>query len=110
MELLKPTNSVEGFQLNKMVILKQLWMPQKSKICSLCIWTAKEEISISELWVSTKCGENDTTAALGSCPTVGNMFDKLLPENLWLFGETSEITEQSICKKKLLMKKLVINE
>ncbi|MEL6291377.1 MAG: UxaA family hydrolase, partial [Pseudomonadota bacterium] len=30
----------------------------------------KEECSISELWVSTKCGESDTTTGLGSCPTV----------------------------------------
>jgi (2R)-sulfolactate sulfo-lyase subunit beta len=40
----------------------------------------REECSISELWVSTKCGESDTTTGLGSCPTVGNMYDKLLPE------------------------------
>ena len=26
----------------------------------------KEEISVSELWVSTKCGESDTTTGLGS--------------------------------------------
>jgi (2R)-sulfolactate sulfo-lyase subunit beta len=39
----------------------------------------REECSISELWVSTKCGESDTTTGLSSCPTVGNMYDKLLP-------------------------------
>ena len=62
----------------------------------------KEEISISELWVSTKCGESDTTTGLGSCPTVGNMFDKLLPEGIFgCFGETSEITgAEHICKKR----------
>ena len=54
---------------------------------------AREECSISELWVSTKCGESDTTTGLGSCPTVGNMYDKLLPEGIYgCFGETSEIT------------------
>jgi len=53
----------------------------------------REECSISELWVSTKCGESDTTTGLGSCPTVGNMYDKLLPEGIYgVFGETSEIT------------------
>jgi (2R)-sulfolactate sulfo-lyase subunit beta len=53
----------------------------------------REECSISELWVSTKCGESDTTTGLGSCPTVGNMYDKLLPEGIHgCFGETSEIT------------------
>ena len=64
----------------------------------------KEEISISELWVSTKCGESDTTTGLGSCPTVGNMFDKLLPEGIYgCFGETSEITgAEHICKKRAI--------
>ena len=62
----------------------------------------REECSISELWVSTKCGESDTTTGLGSCPTVGNMYDKLLPEGITgFFGETSEITgAEHICKKR----------
>ena len=48
---------------------------------------------ISELWVSTKCGESDTTSGCGATPTVGNAFDKLhaLGSTL-VFGETSEIT------------------
>ena len=53
----------------------------------------KEECDISELWVSTKCGESDTTTGLASCPTVGNMYDKLIPKGIYgVFGETSEIT------------------
>src|SRR5215211_7494421 len=39
----------------------------------------REECDVSELWVSTKCGESDTTTGLASCPTVGNMYDKLIP-------------------------------
>ncbi|MBU2582651.1 MAG: UxaA family hydrolase [Alphaproteobacteria bacterium] len=60
------------------------------------------ECSISELWVSTKCGESDTTTGLGSCPTVGNMYDKLIPEGIHgVFGETSEITgAEHICKER----------
>jgi (2R)-sulfolactate sulfo-lyase subunit beta len=42
----------------------------------------REECSVKDLWVSTKCGESDTTTGLGSCPTVGNMYDKLLPEGI----------------------------
>jgi (2R)-sulfolactate sulfo-lyase subunit beta len=54
---------------------------------------AREECDISELWVSTKCGESDTTTGLASCPAVGNMYDKLIPRGLYgVFGETSEIT------------------
>lgn len=46
-----------------------------------------------ELWVSTKCGESDTTSGLASCPTVGNAFDKLWANgNTLVFGETSELT------------------
>ncbi|MEP3437714.1 MAG: UxaA family hydrolase [Hoeflea sp.] len=64
----------------------------------------REECSISELWVSTKCGESDTTTGLGSCPTVGNMYDKLLPEGIYgCFGETSEITgAEHICKARAI--------
>ncbi len=54
---------------------------------------AREECDIGELWVSTKCGESDTTTGLASCPTVGNMYDKLIPQGITgVFGETSEIT------------------
>lgn len=62
----------------------------------------REECSVSDLWVSTKCGESDTTTGLGSCPTVGNMYDKLLPEGIYgCFGETSEITgAEHICKER----------
>jgi (2R)-sulfolactate sulfo-lyase subunit beta len=53
----------------------------------------REECDLSELWISTKCGESDTTTGLASCPTVGNMYDKLIPKGIYgVFGETSEIT------------------
>jgi len=53
----------------------------------------REACPISELWVSTKCGESDTTSGCGANPTVGNAFDKLHPLGNYLcFGETSEIT------------------
>lgn len=51
------------------------------------------ECPINELWVSTKCGESDTTSGCGANPTVGNAFDKLHPLGTTLvFGETSELT------------------
>ena len=53
----------------------------------------REDCGIEDLWVSTKCGESDTTTGLSSCPTVGNMYDKLIPKGIYgCFGETSEIT------------------
>ncbi len=48
---------------------------------------------VSELWVSTKCGESDTTSGCGANPTVGAAFDKLYPLGTTLcFGETTELT------------------
>jgi (2R)-sulfolactate sulfo-lyase subunit beta len=62
----------------------------------------REPCEVSELWISTKCGESDTTTGLGSCPTVGNLYDKLIPEGIYgVFGETSEITGgEHICKER----------
>ena len=51
------------------------------------------ECPISDLWVSTKCGESDTTSGCGANPTVGNAFDKIYDLGTTLvFGETSELT------------------
>lgn len=60
----------------------------------------REECSLSELWISTKCGESDTTTGLASCPTVGNLYDKLLPDGIYgCFGETSELTgAEHLCR------------
>jgi (2R)-sulfolactate sulfo-lyase subunit beta len=53
----------------------------------------REERPLKDLWVSTKCGESDTTSGCGSNPTVGNVFDKLYPHGVTMvFGETTELT------------------
>jgi (2R)-sulfolactate sulfo-lyase subunit beta len=53
----------------------------------------RERCPLSDLWISTKCGESDTTSGCGANPTVGNAFDKLYANgNTLLFGETSELT------------------
>ena len=53
----------------------------------------REAVGLSELTVSIKCGESDTTTGLGSCPTVGVVVDRLLEEGATVFfGETSELT------------------
>lgn len=50
-------------------------------------------IDWSDIWVSTKCGESDTTSGLASNPTVGRVFDRLEPlGNTMIFGETTEVT------------------
>ncbi|MED5516546.1 MAG: UxaA family hydrolase [SAR324 cluster bacterium] len=59
----------------------------------------REECPISDLWISVKCGESDTTSGLGSNPTVGSLMDKLDPLGVHLcFGETSELTgAEQVC-------------
>jgi len=59
----------------------------------------RERCSIPELFISTKCGESDTTSGLASCPTVGNLIDKLDPLGVTTcFGETSELTgAEQVC-------------
>jgi (2R)-sulfolactate sulfo-lyase subunit beta len=60
------------------------------------------ECTLDELYVSTKCGESDTTSGLASNPTVGNVFDKLNEMGATTsFGETSEIMgAEFICKER----------
>ena len=62
----------------------------------------REQCDISELWVSVKCGESDTTSGIGSNPTVGNFIDKMDPIGITsCFGETSEITgAELVCKER----------
>ena len=64
----------------------------------------REECGIGDLWISTKCGESDTTTGLASCPAVGNMYDKLLPRGVsGVFGETSELTgAEHLCKERAM--------
>jgi (2R)-sulfolactate sulfo-lyase subunit beta len=53
----------------------------------------REACRLDELWVSTKCGESDTTSGCGANPTVGDAFDKLYAAGCTLvFGETTELT------------------
>ena len=62
----------------------------------------RTEAPLKDLWVSTKCGESDTTSGCGANPAVGNAFDKLYPHGTTLvFGETTEITggEQLVAKR-----------
>jgi (2R)-sulfolactate sulfo-lyase subunit beta len=53
----------------------------------------RTDCPLRELWVSSKCGESDTTSGCGANPAVGNAFDKLYARGgTLLFGETSELT------------------
>lgn len=100
----KTGKPVAGFWIEQNGDLKTI-MEASHKAKEFVHWASelqREPCDVSELWVSTKCGESDTTTGLGSCPTVGNMYDKLIPEGIYgVFGETSEITgAEHICKER----------
>lgn len=53
----------------------------------------REELSLDQLWISTKCGESDTTSGLGSNPTIGRFAERYVAAGgTFFFGETSELT------------------
>jgi (2R)-sulfolactate sulfo-lyase subunit beta len=53
----------------------------------------RERISLTDLIVSIKCGESDTTTGLASCPTVAHVVDRVVDAGgTVIFGETSELT------------------
>ncbi|MEQ8966002.1 MAG: UxaA family hydrolase [Azospirillaceae bacterium] len=59
----------------------------------------REPCTLDEIYIATKCGESDTTSGLGSCPTVGNLIDKVDAVGATTcFGETSELTgAETVC-------------
>jgi (2R)-sulfolactate sulfo-lyase subunit beta len=100
----KTGKPVEGFWIEQHGDIEAVAMASR-KAKEFVHWASelqREECDIADLWVSTKCGESDTTTGLGSCPTVGNMYDKLIPKGIYgVFGETSEITgAEHICEKR----------
>src|SRR3954468_8746809 len=68
----------------------------------------RSECKLSELYISVKCGESDTTTGLSSCPTVGNVLDKHVDiGGTCSFGETSELTgAEHIVKSKAANKEV----
>ncbi len=53
----------------------------------------REPIELGELWVSTKCGESDTTLGLASLPAMGRVLERMIAAgSTAIFGETTEVT------------------
>lgn len=82
--------SIEGFG-DLEIVRKASW-----KAKEFVQWASelrRAPVELSELTVSIKCGESDTTTGLGSCPTVGAVVDNFVDEGgTVFFGETSELT------------------
>ena len=100
----KTGKPVEGFAIERNGDLNTIAAASRAAKDFLQAATEKQrqECAIEDLWVSTKCGESDTTSGLASCPTVGNLIDKLDPLGVTsCFGETSEITgAEKVCAER----------
>ena len=98
-EIAKTGKPVEGFSIEGTGDITTT-MKASKKAQEFVQWASekqREECPLSDLWISVKCGESDTTSGLASNPTVGNLMDKLEPLGVHLcFGETSEITGAEI--------------
>jgi (2R)-sulfolactate sulfo-lyase subunit beta len=86
---------VAGFSIERSGDLKTIEMASR-KAKEFVHWATelpREPIKISEMTLSTKCGESDTTSGLASNPTIGRVFERLEKMGATLiFGETSEVT------------------
>jgi len=86
---------VAGFSIEKNGDLNTICAASR-KAKELLQWATelqRTECDVKELWVSTKCGESDTTSGIATNPTVGNAYDKLYEKGATLlFGETTELT------------------
>ena len=91
----KTGKPVAGFSIEKNGDFRTIRAASKAakKFVHFATELQRTECPVKDLWVSTKCGESDTTSGLATNPTVGNAFDKLYDKGCTLlFGETSEIT------------------
>jgi len=100
-EIAKTGKPVEGFSIEGLGDIATT-MKASKKAQELVQWASEKqriECPLSDLWISVKCGESDTTSGLASNPTVGDLMDKLEPYGVHLcFGETSEITgAEKVC-------------
>jgi len=97
----KTGKPVSGFSIEKNGDINTIAAASR-KAKELLQWASerrRESCGIEDLWVSVKCGESDTTSGLASCPTVGNLIDKVDALGVTsCFGETSEITgAEQVC-------------
>ena len=86
---------VEGFSIERFGDLNIL--SKAARVAQQMVQDASEikrtPVNLSELIISIKCGESDTTTGLGSCPTVAQAVDRHVNAGgTVLFGETSELT------------------
>jgi (2R)-sulfolactate sulfo-lyase subunit beta len=86
---------VSGFSIERLGDLKTIEMAAR-EAKDYVHWASELQrvpVELNDIWVSTKCGESDTTSGLASNPTVGRVFERLdTVGSTLIFGETSEVT------------------
>jgi (2R)-sulfolactate sulfo-lyase subunit beta len=86
---------VASFSIERYGDLKTIEMASR-KAMEFSQWAAelpRVPIELGELWVSSKCGESDTTQGLATLPTLGRVYERLIAAGATaIFGETSEVT------------------
>ncbi len=86
---------VAGFSIERLGDLKTIEMASRKakEFVHYASELPRVPVEWSEILVSTKCGESDTTSGLASNPTVGRVFERLEKNgNTLIFGETTEVT------------------
>jgi (2R)-sulfolactate sulfo-lyase subunit beta len=86
---------VAGFSIERFGDLKTIEMAARKarEFVQYASELPRVPVKWDEIWVSTKCGESDTTSGLASNPTVGRVFERLEKNgNTLFFGETTEVT------------------
>ncbi len=94
-EIAKTGKPVAGFSIERHGDLKTIEMAswKAMEFVQYATELRREPFSIQDLWMSTKCGESDTTSGLAANPTVGRVFERLAEAGATLiFGETTEVT------------------
>ncbi|HKI56238.1 MAG TPA: UxaA family hydrolase [Trueperaceae bacterium] len=85
----------EGFAIERSGDLKTIQLAARAaqRFVQDAAEIPRVPVELGELMVSIKCGESDTTTGLASCPTVGQVVDRVIDAGgTVLFGETSELT------------------
>jgi len=86
---------VAGFSIERYGDLKTIEMAARKakEFVQFATELPRVPVKWKEIWVSTKCGESDTTSGLAANPTVGRVFERLEKSgNTLFFGETTEVT------------------
>ncbi len=91
----KTGKKVEGFSIERNGDLKTIEKAARAAARFMQDDSEKqrEPVEPSEIMMSIKCGESDTSSGLGSCPTTAEVVDNWVTAGgTVLFGETSELT------------------